>query len=58
MSLPVLSSYPSISLYVKLEIKDVDDNKNYACLQFPATITSSSRNLVGWEQGKLFEILN
>jgi hypothetical protein len=42
MSLPVLTSYPSISLYVKLEIKDVDDNKDYVCLQFPATITGSN----------------
>ncbi|CAF4284986.1 unnamed protein product, partial [Adineta steineri] len=40
---------PSISLYVKLEITADDQNKDYACLQFPATITSGSaqeRNLV------------
>ncbi|CAF0792011.1 unnamed protein product [Adineta steineri] len=61
MSLPVLSSYPSISLYVKLEITADDQNKDYACLQFPATITSGSaqeRILVGWKKGKLFEMLN
>jgi hypothetical protein len=61
MSLPVLSSYPSISLYVKIELKADDQKQDYACLQFPATITSSSaheRNLVGWKKGKLFEMLN
>ncbi len=60
-SLPVLPSYPSISLYVKVEIKADDQNQDYACLEFPATITSGSgqqRNLVGWKKGKLFEMLN
>jgi hypothetical protein len=59
-SLPVLSSYPSISLYVKIEIKADDQKSDYTCLQFPATIVSSSnqnRNLVGWKKGKLFEML-
>lgn len=61
VSLPVLSSYPSISLYVKIEVKADDQNQDYTCLQFPATITSGSaheRNLVGWKKGKLFEMLN
>ncbi|CAF0925012.1 unnamed protein product [Rotaria sordida] len=61
MSLPVLSSYPSISLYVKIEIKADDQHQDYACLTFPATITSGSghkRNLVGWKKGKLFEMLD
>ena len=61
LSLPVLSSYPSISLYVKLEIKNDDQNKDFTCLEFPATIISSSpraRDLVGWKKGKLFEMLN
>ncbi|UJR30937.1 hypothetical protein I4U23_018449 [Adineta vaga] len=61
MSLPVLSSYPSLSLYVKLEIKADDTSNDYACLQFPATITSGvaqKQTLVGWKKGKLFEMLN
>ena len=60
MSLPVLSSYPSISLYVKLEIKADDQKQDYVCLEFPATITSGNhaRNLVGWNKGNLFEKLN
>ncbi|CAF3974951.1 unnamed protein product [Adineta steineri] len=39
-SLPVLSSYPAISLYVKIELVADDQKNDYACLQFPATITS------------------
>lgn len=61
MSLPVLSSYPSISLYVKIEIKADDAGQDYACVQFPATITGSfaqQRDLVGWQKGKLFEMLD
>ena len=59
MSLPVLASYPSISLYAKLEIKADDQNQDYVCLLFPATITGGlDRQLVGWQKGKLFEMLN
>jgi len=61
LSLPVLASYPSISLYVKIELKADDQNQDYTCLEFPATIVSSSsknRKLVGWKKGKLFEMLN
>jgi len=59
LSLPVLPSYPSLSLYVQLEIKNNDLNKDYVCLKFPATIVSSPKSkLVGWQHGKLFEILN
>ena len=60
LSLSVLSSYPSISLYVKIEIQD-DSKHDFACLEFPATITSSAeedRKLVGWSKGKLFEKLH
>jgi hypothetical protein len=60
MSLPVLPSYPSISLYVKIEIKADDQKQDYTCLEFPATITSGNlaRNLVDWKKGNLFEKLN
>ncbi len=61
LSINVLPSYPSISLYVKLEIKNDDLKQDYACLLFPATITSGSsrnENRVGWKKGKLFEMLN
>lgn len=61
MSLPVLSSYPAISLYVKVELKADDQNQDYVCLEFPATITSSAheeQKLVHWSKGKLFNILN
>jgi len=60
MSLPILSSYPSISLYAKIELKADDQKQNYACLQFPATITGGNhaRKLVNWQKGKLFEQLN
>lgn len=40
-SLPVLSVYPSISLYAKIEIVADDLKQDYACLLFPAVI-------VGW----------
>ena len=39
-SLPVLTSYPSLSLYVKLELRADDVSQDYVCLLFPATITS------------------
>ncbi len=61
MAIPVQASYPSISLYVKLEVKADDQKQDYICLEFPATITSGSaknRKLVGWRKGKLFEMLN
>ena len=61
LSLPVLPSYPSISLYAKLEIKADDQNQDYVCLQFPATITGGldhDQQLVGWQKGKLFEMLD
>ncbi|CAF1315425.1 unnamed protein product [Adineta ricciae] len=61
MTLPVLQSYPSLSLYVKLELKANDTGNDYACLQFPATIVSGlaqQRTLVGWKKGKLFEMLD
>ena len=61
LSLAVLPSYPSISLYAKIEIKADDQSQDYVCLQFPATITSGTdhgRNLVGWQKGKLFEMLD
>jgi hypothetical protein len=61
MSLPVLTSYPSISLYVRIEVKADDQGQDYVCLQFPATIVGGSthgRDLVGWKKGKLFEMLN
>lgn len=61
LSLPVQSSYPAISLYVKLEVKADDQNQDYICLEFPAAITSSAeevKNRVGWESGKLFEKLH
>ncbi|CAF2372502.1 unnamed protein product [Rotaria sp. Silwood2] len=45
LSLPVLSSYPSMSLHVKIEIIGDDKNHDYACLKFPATITSGSKQL-------------
>ena len=57
LSLAVLSSYPSISLYAKIEIKADDQKQDYVCLQFPATITGGS-DLVGWRKGKLFEMLD
>ncbi|CAF3665491.1 unnamed protein product [Rotaria socialis] len=59
-SLPVLTTYPSISLYVKLEIKADDQKQDYVCLLFPATITSGAaktKNLVQWKKGKLFEMI-
>ncbi len=46
---------------MKIEIKADDQKQDYACLEFPATITSSStqnQELVGWKKGKLFEMLN
>lgn len=58
LSLPVEQSYPSISLYVKLELKNDDAGQDYICLEFPAAISSGEENLVGWEEGKLFEKLN
>jgi len=61
MAIPVEASYPSISLYVKIEIKADDQKQDYACLEFPATITSGSakdQKLVGWKKGKLFEMLH
>lgn len=39
-SVPVLASYPTLSLYVKIEIKDDDQKNDYVCLLFPATITN------------------
>jgi hypothetical protein len=59
--LAVLPSYPSISLYVKIEVKADDQKQDYTCVQFPATITSGSAEdgkRVGWKRGKLFEMLN
>jgi len=56
LALPVLSSYPSISLYVKIELKDAS-NKDFACLLFPATISSGLNGRhpsLGWKRGKLF----
>jgi Niemann-Pick C2 protein len=38
LSLPVLTSYPSLSLYVRIEVKADDQKQNYACMEFPATI--------------------
>ncbi|CAF5151846.1 unnamed protein product, partial [Rotaria sp. Silwood1] len=61
MSLPVLEVYPSISLYVKIELKADDQKQDYACLLFPATIISGAhgrKNLVGWKKGQLFEMLD
>jgi hypothetical protein len=61
LTLSVLSSYPQISLYVKIELKANDQNQDYVCLEFPASIISGSgqdRNLVGWKKGKLFEMLH
>ncbi|CAF2086594.1 unnamed protein product [Rotaria magnacalcarata] len=60
LALDVLSSYPSLSLYVKIELVSGEKVQDYACLRFPATITSSKNeldNLVGWKKGKIFEIL-
>ena len=37
-SLPVLSSYPSVSLYAKLEIIATDLKQDYVCVLFPAVI--------------------
>ncbi|UJR15689.1 hypothetical protein I4U23_002623 [Adineta vaga] len=37
-SIPVLQSYPSLSLYVKIEVVADDAKKDFTCLQFPATI--------------------
>ncbi|CAF1172731.1 unnamed protein product [Rotaria sordida] len=61
LSLPVLPSYPSMSLYVKIEIIGDNKNQDYACLKFPATITSGSKQLqqfVSWKKGKFFEMLD
>jgi Niemann-Pick C2 protein len=38
LSLPVLASYPTLSLYVKIELKADDQNQDYACILFPASI--------------------
>lgn len=60
-AIPVLTSYPSISLYIKIELKADDQNQDYTCLEFPATIVSSAqknRKLVNWAKGKLFDMLN
>lgn len=60
-SLPVLTTYPSISLYVKLEVKADTPKQDYVCLLFPATLTDGStrpKNLVGSKKGKLFEMLD
>jgi hypothetical protein len=43
-AIPVLPEYPAISLYVKIEIVAGDQNKDYTCLEFPATIVSSSNH--------------
>ena len=58
LTLPVQQSYPSISLYVKMEVKADDQNQDYICLEFPAAISSGEKDLVGWEKGKLFEKLH
>lgn len=61
LSLPVLSSYPALSLYVKIELTSGDGKQDYACLQFPARIKGDSnvfKEIVGWQKGKLFELLN
>ena len=39
-SVPVLQSYPSLSLYIKIEFIADDQKQDYVCLQFPATIVS------------------
>ncbi|CAF0905105.1 unnamed protein product [Adineta ricciae] len=39
-SVPVLQSYPSLSLYVKIEVIADDQKQDYVCLQFPATIVA------------------
>ena len=36
LSLAVLSSYPSISLYAKIELGADDAKEDYVCLQFPS----------------------
>ena len=57
LSLAVLSSYPSISLYAKIEVGANDAKEDYVCLQFPATITGSNshaRLLDSWKEGQLF----
>ena len=58
ISLQVLSSYPSISLYAKIEVKADDAKEDFVCLQFPATITGSNghgRSIDQWQEGHLFE---
>ena len=39
-SVPVLQSYPSLSLYVKIEVIADDKKQDFVCLQFPATIVA------------------
>ncbi|CAF0743016.1 unnamed protein product [Didymodactylos carnosus] len=59
MAIDVLSTYPSISLYVKIEIISDDLKQPYSCVLFPAQIENAPRTrLVGWETGRLFEILH
>jgi len=43
-AIAVIPAYPAISLYVKIEIIAGDQNKDYTCLEFPATIVSSSND--------------
>lgn len=41
-SLPVLSTYPSLSLYVKIELQAPNPKQDYACLLFPAVISNGN----------------
>ena len=40
LSIPVEKSYPSISLYVKIELNADDQKEDYVCLEFPAAISN------------------
>jgi hypothetical protein len=58
LSFPILLIYPPISLYIKMEIIADDQKQDYACLQFPATITSASASplLIDWQHDKQLEM--
>jgi hypothetical protein len=60
ITVPILKEYPSISLYVRIEIEADDQKKDYTCLQFAATITSgfTSPKLIDRQHGKNLEMLN
>ena len=42
LALPVLTTYPAISLYVKIELQAVDQKQDYICLLFPAVISNGN----------------